>query len=316
MIAHDSCRVHAIQARCLDTISAVHLLYEDRAGNLWVATEADGLFVVGANATRHLTVADGLPSDWVISIHEDERGVVWLGTTDGLAVWRDNKLISLVRFGGPMRETILQVLEDASHQIWFTTNKGLMSVPRADLDALAGGGENASPRLSHLRCRRRPAHTRIRRRQHLRGMRIARRHALVSERARHRARRSRPHSDQQATARPCTSRKWRSTTRRSRSPTASNRPRCAPMGIRLHRPESAGSATLALSLSARGLRRRLGRCGQSPHGVLHPARAGHLYIQGHREQQRRRVERARERAFDSRSSRICIKPPGSGRSAS
>jgi signal transduction histidine kinase/ligand-binding sensor domain-containing protein/DNA-binding response OmpR family regulator/HPt (histidine-containing phosphotransfer) domain-containing protein len=138
MIEHDA--VVSMQSK-LDASapSAVHLIYEDRAGNLWVATEAEGLFVIGANTTRRLTVADGLPSDWVISIHEDERGVVWLGTTDGLAVWRDNKLISLVSFGGPMRETILQVLEDASHQIWFTTNKGLMSVPRADLDALAGG---------------------------------------------------------------------------------------------------------------------------------------------------------------------------------
>jgi signal transduction histidine kinase/ligand-binding sensor domain-containing protein/DNA-binding response OmpR family regulator len=138
MIEHDA--VVSMQSKLdASTPSAVHLIYEDRAGNLWVATEAEGLFVVGANTTRRLTVADGLPSDWVISIHEDERGVVWLGTTDGLAVWRDNKLISLVSFGGPMRETILQVLEDASHQIWFTTNKGLMSVPRADLDALAGG---------------------------------------------------------------------------------------------------------------------------------------------------------------------------------
>src|SRR5580692_7446765 len=138
MIAHDA--VVSMQSR-LDASapSAVHLLFEDHAYNLWVATEAEGLFVVGETATRHLTVADGLPSDWVISIHEDERGVVWLGTTDGLAVWRNNQVISLVRFGGPMRETILQVLEDSSHQIWFTTNKGLMSVPRADLDALAAG---------------------------------------------------------------------------------------------------------------------------------------------------------------------------------
>ena len=143
MIGHDG--IVSMQSK-LDASnpSAVHLIYEDRAGNLWVATEAEGLFVVGESTTRHLTVADGLPSDWVISIHEDERGVIWLGTTDGLAVWRDNELISLVRFGGPMRETILQVLEDASHQIWFTTNKGLMSVPRADLDALTGG-ENARP---------------------------------------------------------------------------------------------------------------------------------------------------------------------------
>jgi signal transduction histidine kinase/ligand-binding sensor domain-containing protein/DNA-binding response OmpR family regulator/HPt (histidine-containing phosphotransfer) domain-containing protein len=138
MIEHDV--VVSMQSKLdASTPAAVHLLYEDHAGNLWVATETNGLFVVGATTTRHLTTADGLPDDWVISIHEDDRGVVWLGTTNGLAVWRDNRVISLVRYGGPMRETILQVLEDASHQIWFTTNKGLMSVPRADLDALAAG---------------------------------------------------------------------------------------------------------------------------------------------------------------------------------
>jgi len=119
---------------------AVHLIYEDRAGKLWVATETQGLFVIGEHGTQHLGTADGLPSDWVIGIHEDDRGVVWLGTTDGLAVWRDGKLTSLARFGGPLRETIMQLLEDDAQQIWFTTNKGLMSVPRAALDALAAGG--------------------------------------------------------------------------------------------------------------------------------------------------------------------------------
>jgi signal transduction histidine kinase/ligand-binding sensor domain-containing protein/CheY-like chemotaxis protein/HPt (histidine-containing phosphotransfer) domain-containing protein len=120
--------------------AAVHLIYEDHAGNLWVATETDGLFVVGPHDTRHLSMADGLPNDWVISIHEDERGVLWLGTTDGLAVWRDGKLISLAHFGGPLRETIIQLLEDGSHQMWITTNKGLISVPRVALDALVAGG--------------------------------------------------------------------------------------------------------------------------------------------------------------------------------
>jgi signal transduction histidine kinase/ligand-binding sensor domain-containing protein/CheY-like chemotaxis protein/HPt (histidine-containing phosphotransfer) domain-containing protein len=123
--------------------TSIHLIYEDRAGNLWVATKAQGLFVIGAHGTRHLGMADGLPSDWVIAIHEDDRGAVWLGTTDGLALWRDGKLISLTRSGGPLRETIMQLLEDDAHQIWFTTNKGLMSVSRDELDALAAGGTRA-----------------------------------------------------------------------------------------------------------------------------------------------------------------------------
>jgi signal transduction histidine kinase/ligand-binding sensor domain-containing protein/DNA-binding response OmpR family regulator len=120
--------------------AAVHLLFEDHAGRLWVGTEAQGLFLIDGQHIRHLGTADGLPSDWVISIHEDERGVVWLGTTDGLALWRDGKLISLARSGGPLRETVLQLLEDDAHQFWLTTNKGLMSVSRDALDALAAGG--------------------------------------------------------------------------------------------------------------------------------------------------------------------------------
>jgi signal transduction histidine kinase/ligand-binding sensor domain-containing protein/DNA-binding response OmpR family regulator len=118
---------------------AVHLIHEDRGGRLWVATEAQGLFVIDGQSTRHLGMADGLPGDWVVAIHEDERGIVWLGTTDGLAVWRNGKLISLAGFGGPLRQTILQLLEDDEHRIWLTTNKGLMSVARDALDSLANG---------------------------------------------------------------------------------------------------------------------------------------------------------------------------------
>ncbi len=120
--------------------TSIHIIYEDRAGSLWVATQTQGLFVIDALGTRHLGMADGLPSDWVIAIHEDERGTVWLGTTDGLARWRDGKLISLARSGGPLAETIMQLLEDDAHQFWFTTNKGLVSVSRDALDALADGG--------------------------------------------------------------------------------------------------------------------------------------------------------------------------------
>jgi signal transduction histidine kinase/CheY-like chemotaxis protein/HPt (histidine-containing phosphotransfer) domain-containing protein len=120
--------------------TSVHLIYEDRAGSLWVATETQGLFVIDGHGTRHLGMTDGLPSDWVIAIHEDDRGAVWLGTTDGLALWRDGKLTSLTRLGGPLRETIMQLLEDDAHWIWLTTNKGLMSVSRDELDALAAGG--------------------------------------------------------------------------------------------------------------------------------------------------------------------------------
>jgi ligand-binding sensor domain-containing protein/signal transduction histidine kinase/CheY-like chemotaxis protein len=119
---------------------SISLIYEDRRGAIWVASESHGLFVIDDHGTRHLGMRDGLPSDWVIAIHEDERGILWLGTIDGLALWDGRKVVSLARFGGVLRETILQVLEDGHHALWMTTNKGLVSVPRDQLDALVKGG--------------------------------------------------------------------------------------------------------------------------------------------------------------------------------
>jgi ligand-binding sensor domain-containing protein/signal transduction histidine kinase/DNA-binding response OmpR family regulator len=139
LIEHET--VSPMQPLLLGSVhTAVRLIHEDHAGRLWVATETQGLYVIGPNGTIHFGVAEGLPSEYVISMHEDERGVVWLGTADGLALWRDGKLISLARFGSALRETILQVLEDDTHRLWITTNKGLMSVSRAALDTLATEG--------------------------------------------------------------------------------------------------------------------------------------------------------------------------------
>ncbi len=121
--------------------SAVHLITSDHSGRLWVATQTRGLFIIGEHGTQRLGAEDGLPSAWVISWHEDERGVVWLGTTDGLASLRDGRLVSLTHFKGPARETILGILEDDDHRLWLSTNKGLMSVERAALDAAARGGD-------------------------------------------------------------------------------------------------------------------------------------------------------------------------------
>jgi signal transduction histidine kinase/ligand-binding sensor domain-containing protein/CheY-like chemotaxis protein/HPt (histidine-containing phosphotransfer) domain-containing protein len=121
----------------------VRLIHEDLAGAMWVATDTHGLFLIDAYQVRHLGITEGLPSAQVIAMYEDERGVMWLGTASGLAVWRDGRVISLAGIAVALRETILQVLEDGQHQMWLTSNKGLMSVSRATLDELALGRSTA-----------------------------------------------------------------------------------------------------------------------------------------------------------------------------
>jgi signal transduction histidine kinase/DNA-binding response OmpR family regulator len=122
----------------------IHLIHQDHAGNVWVATWTHGLFIIGENGTRHLGVADGLPSEYVFAIYESETGDMWLGTSRGLALFRDGKLISLTRYGDPLRENIYQLLEDDAHRFWFSTNKGLFTVARSALEDLAAGGSRAA----------------------------------------------------------------------------------------------------------------------------------------------------------------------------
>ena len=249
----------------------ISLIHEDRRGTVWVATEAHGLFVIDEHGTRHLGLADGLPSDWVIAIHEDERGILWLGTTDGLAVWRGGRLVSLARFGGPLRETILQMLEDDRHQLWMTTNKGLVSVARDALDALASRRHGAA-RAPCLRRRRRPARGRVRRRQHQRRLPHAGRPAVVPGHHRHRARRPAPPDDEPAAAAGAASSSWPSTARRSQLAQGMEvAARAAAMGVPLHRPQPARAEALAVPLPARGFRQGLGRRRHAPHRVLHAA---------------------------------------------
>ncbi len=116
----------------------IRLIYEDSVGRLWVGTSNRGVFLIEGEHVRHFGAAEGLPSDTLDSMHEDEQGNILLGSAGGLALWRDNKIISFATLG-PLRESIFKILEDDTHRLWMTTDRGIVTVPRADLEAVADG---------------------------------------------------------------------------------------------------------------------------------------------------------------------------------
>ena len=63
-------------------------LLHDRRGDLWIATQGQGLWRVRAGAAhggfQAATIADGLLSDSVQALFEDREGNLWLSTRDGL----------------------------------------------------------------------------------------------------------------------------------------------------------------------------------------------------------------------------------------
>lgn len=64
----------------------VQALFKDSRGHIWIADEGKGLYVVTKEQENihHYTTADGLQSNYIISINEDKQGNLWLGSKVGL----------------------------------------------------------------------------------------------------------------------------------------------------------------------------------------------------------------------------------------
>ena len=63
----------------------VRLIYQDKAGNIWFASEYDGVAVFrDGKRVALLTTADGLAGQEVKKIVQEDSGIYWLATEQGL----------------------------------------------------------------------------------------------------------------------------------------------------------------------------------------------------------------------------------------
>jgi signal transduction histidine kinase/CheY-like chemotaxis protein/ligand-binding sensor domain-containing protein len=113
------------------------ILYEDEQHRLWIGTDAHGLFAFAEGKLARYNRANGLPADRAVSIEEDGRGGLWIGTTGGIARIRDGKAESLARGIGPQSETVIQILRDRYDTLWLTTNRGLFAIEEHELETFA-----------------------------------------------------------------------------------------------------------------------------------------------------------------------------------
>ena len=97
-------------------------LEEDRFGNLWIATEGNGVIRKNGNTYVHFTTANGLRSNAVISILCSATEEVYLGTALGLNVFSNGKL-SKEKFLSDVQINFMQ--QDRDGTIWLATEQGL-----------------------------------------------------------------------------------------------------------------------------------------------------------------------------------------------
>ncbi len=104
---------------------------------LWVATNSGILAYSLKNRTsrwhRANDSSEGLASDTVHVIHEDQKGTLWAGTTEnGLHRYEPSfdtfKRVDVVPSVSNKKRTILDIREDAHRDMWLGTDQGLLQL--------------------------------------------------------------------------------------------------------------------------------------------------------------------------------------------
>ncbi|HTV02649.1 MAG TPA: two-component regulator propeller domain-containing protein, partial [Luteitalea sp.] len=120
--------------------TGVRWIHEDVAGNVWLATNTRGLVRRRPDGTvRVFTTADGLPSNDLLSLHEDRRGTIWVGTRGGLGWVRHEQVRGLTPLQGLPEDVVVAALTDPQGRLWASSERGVFRVDMADIEAVADG---------------------------------------------------------------------------------------------------------------------------------------------------------------------------------
>ena len=104
-----------------DTIGS---FYEDREGNLWVAT-SDGIDRFSDRTVVTFSMRQGLAANDVQSVFASPDGSIWIGNQEGLDLLRGGKTISIRKENGFPGTRVTSMLEDRPGSLWLGIDNGL-----------------------------------------------------------------------------------------------------------------------------------------------------------------------------------------------
>jgi ligand-binding sensor domain-containing protein/signal transduction histidine kinase len=147
--------------------SEISFSLEAHDRSMWFGTKRAGLYRWKNGALRRFTVRDGLADDFVIALYEDADGVLWIATANGLSRFFSGqgtdggRIATVVADAGSSRpepgkmgppsffnfttrhglfdNQINHILEDQHGFLWFSSNRGIFRIARAELNAVAAG---------------------------------------------------------------------------------------------------------------------------------------------------------------------------------
>ena len=114
--------------------------FEDREGNVWLATDGQGLYRIRKAAVSVLSKEDGLPDRIIYPIFQDHAGAIWIGTWNGgLVRFKDGKFTKFSTANGLVSNRVNSIGEDSDGVLWVSTSPGLQTIRNGRIERVQNG---------------------------------------------------------------------------------------------------------------------------------------------------------------------------------
>lgn len=111
---------------------------EASSGDIWISLDADGVARIRGDSVRTFTMTDGLPSNDIRALHLDDKGLVWVGTTRGLATIQDERIELPLSATNWASVPVEDIAARKAGGLWIaTSNRGIAAYDRGTLMPVA-----------------------------------------------------------------------------------------------------------------------------------------------------------------------------------
>jgi signal transduction histidine kinase/ligand-binding sensor domain-containing protein len=104
--------------------SQINKLFEDREGNLWIATEGSGLIRAREQVVNMVSTRQGLQAANIYPVFEDRAGAIWLGTWDFGLARVNTSAVTNFALGFP-HANVTAFCQERSGRLWVGTIGGV-----------------------------------------------------------------------------------------------------------------------------------------------------------------------------------------------
>ena len=102
------------------------VVYGDRAGNVWVGTDQQGLARYEGDTVTAYTTAEGLCDNGIRGLSEAADGTLWIGTKErGVCVFKDGRFSAFTEKDGLASDMVQDVYRGRDGTMWVATRRGL-----------------------------------------------------------------------------------------------------------------------------------------------------------------------------------------------